>query len=76
MSVAPARRFHEEGLGSRTGLRIGNIRRDDRGNEDLDAFFAESKRVLEWMEASDDEAASESAPSTACLLYTSDAADE
>lgn len=65
MSVAPARRFHEEGLGSRTGLRIGNIRRDDRGNEDLDAFFAESKRVLEWMEASDDEAASESAPSTA-----------
>lgn len=56
MSAAAGRRFHEAGLGSRTGLRIGSIRLDEQGNEDLDAFFAESKRVLEWMERSDDEA--------------------
>lgn len=56
MSVG-ARRFHEAGLGSRTGLRIGSIRLDEQGNEDLDAFFAESKRVLEWMDASEDEEA-------------------
>ena len=56
MHAAPARRFHEEGLGSRTGLHIGSVRLDEQGNEDLGAFFAESKRVLEWMEASDDDA--------------------
>ncbi|KAI3624827.1 MIF2 [Malassezia furfur] len=56
MSAAiPARRFHEEGVGSRTGLRIGAVERDADGNEDLDAFFAESKRVLDWMEQSDDD---------------------
>lgn len=55
MSAAPPRRFHEQGLGSRTGLRIGSVRRDSQGNEDLDAFFAESKRVLDRMDASDTE---------------------
>ncbi|KAL4399690.1 mitotic fidelity of chromosome transmission-related protein [Malassezia pachydermatis] len=64
MSVAPARRFHEEGLGSRTGLRIGSIRLDEQGHEDLDAFFAESKRVLEWMERSDDERSESAASAT------------
>ncbi|WFD01002.1 mitotic fidelity of chromosome transmission- protein [Malassezia yamatoensis] len=54
MSAAvSARRFREEGVGSRTGLRIGQVERDAQGNEDLDAFFAESKRVLDWMEQSD-----------------------
>ena len=47
MQAAPARRFHEAGLGSRTGLRSGSVRLDEQGQEDLDAFFAESKRVLE-----------------------------
>ena len=56
MQAAPARRFHEAGLGSRTGLRIGSVRLDEQGQEDLDAFFAESKRVLEWMEGSEDDA--------------------
>ena len=55
MQAAPARRFHEAGLGSRTGLRIGSVRLDEQGQEDLDAFFAESKRVLEWMEGSEDD---------------------
>ncbi|PKI82551.1 mitotic fidelity of chromosome transmission- protein [Malassezia vespertilionis] len=52
------RRFHEEGLGSRTGLRIGAVRKDSQGNEDIDAFFAESKRVLDWMDHSDEESES------------------
>ena len=52
MSVAPPRRYHEQGLGSRTGLRIGSVRRDSQGNEDLDAFFAESKRVLDRLDES------------------------
>ena len=55
MQAAPARRFHEAGLGSRTGLRIGSVRLDEQGQEDIDAFFAESKRVLEWMEGSEDD---------------------
>lgn len=57
MSAGPAaRRFHEAGLGSRTGLKIGHVQQDAYGNDDLDAFFAESKRVLEWMAYSDEEA--------------------
>ena len=55
MQAAPARRFHEAGLGSRTGLRLWSVRLDEQGQEDLDAFFAESKRVLEWMEGSEDD---------------------
>lgn len=47
---AVARRFHEHGLGSRTGLRIGAVARDEHGAEDLDAFFAESKRVLDGLD--------------------------
>ena len=67
MSAGPAaRRFHEAGLGSRTGLRIGAVQQDAYGYDDLDAFFAESKRVLEWMAHSDDEASdTASTPRTA-----------
>ena len=62
MSVAAAaRRFHEEGLGSRTGLRIDHVQRNDQGFEDLDAFFAESKRALEMAEMSDEESSVRSA---------------
>lgn len=67
MSAGPAaRRFHEAGLGSRTGLRIGAVQQDAYGHDDLDAFFAESKRVLEWMANSDDESSeTASTPRTA-----------
>ena len=62
MSVAAAaRRFHEEGLGSRTGLRIDHVQRNDQGFEDLDAFFAESKRALEMAQMSDEESSVRSA---------------
>ncbi|WFD21176.1 mitotic fidelity of chromosome transmission- protein [Malassezia caprae] len=65
MSAGPAaRRFHEAGLGSRTGLRIGAVQQDAYGHDDLDAFFAESKRVLEWMAHSDDEASDSSTSHT------------
>lgn len=47
---AVARRFHEHGLGPRTGLRIGEVARDEYGAEDLDAFFLESKRVLDGLD--------------------------
>lgn len=54
MSVAPTRRFHEEGVGARTGLRIGDVPRDADGNYNVDAFLEAAKRGL-MIESDEDE---------------------
>ncbi|PWZ02736.1 hypothetical protein BCV70DRAFT_196984 [Testicularia cyperi] len=50
-----SRRFHEAGVGSRTGLRLPAIARDDDGFEDLDAFVKASQAAMDNQQSDDDE---------------------
>ena len=47
MAPQAARRFHQAGVGSRTGLRLSAVARDDDGFENLDDFYTASKRAMD-----------------------------
>ncbi len=47
MAPAASRRFHEAGVGSRTGLRLSAVARDQDGFEDLEAFYKASEAALD-----------------------------
>ncbi|CDU23899.1 related to inner kinetochore protein MIF2 [Sporisorium scitamineum] len=47
MAPQASRRFHEPGVGSRTGLRLSAVARDQDGFEDLEAFYKASQAALE-----------------------------
>ncbi|TKY90520.1 hypothetical protein EX895_000518 [Sporisorium graminicola] len=47
MAAQASRRFHEAGVGSRTGLRLSAVGRDQDGFEDLEAFYKASRAALE-----------------------------
>ena len=47
MAPQASRRFHEAGVGSRTGLRLSAVARDQDGFEDLEAFYKASRAALD-----------------------------
>nr|CDI51236.1 related to inner kinetochore protein MIF2 [Melanopsichium pennsylvanicum 4] len=47
MAPQASRRFHEAGVGSRTGLRLSAVARDQHGFEDLEAFYKASQAALD-----------------------------
>lgn len=47
MASQASRRFHEAGVGSRTGLRLSAVARDQDGFEDLEAFYKASQAALD-----------------------------
>ncbi|SPO19949.1 related to inner kinetochore protein MIF2 [Ustilago trichophora] len=47
MAPQASRRFHEAGVGSRTGLRLSAVARDQDGFEDLEAFYKASQAALD-----------------------------
>ncbi|KAJ1036659.1 hypothetical protein NDA10_003985 [Ustilago hordei] len=47
MAPQASRRFHEAGVGSRTGLRLSAVARDQDGFEDLEAFYKASEAALD-----------------------------
>ncbi|GAC95612.1 hypothetical protein PHSY_003188 [Pseudozyma hubeiensis SY62] len=47
MTSQASRRFHEAGVGSRTGLRLSAVARDQDGFEDLEAFYKASQAALD-----------------------------
>ncbi|SJX60327.1 related to inner kinetochore protein MIF2 [Sporisorium reilianum f. sp. reilianum] len=55
MAPQASRRFHEAGVGSRTGLRLSAVARDQDGFEDLEAFYKASQAALEHQRPDQDE---------------------
>ncbi|KAJ1030374.1 hypothetical protein NDA16_001283 [Ustilago loliicola] len=52
MAPQASRRFHEAGVGSRTGLRLSAVARDQDGFEDLEAFYKASEAALDHRQQS------------------------
>ena len=53
MAPQASRRFHEAGVGSRTGLRLSAVARDQDGFEDLEAFYKASEAALDHQQQPD-----------------------